>query len=58
MVSIDNNNLIKKCDKNDLLSNNGTKVCQQKHVIVHLGSAVIGKPFDLIYLLIFCNIIF
>jgi len=30
MVSIDDNNLIKKWDKNYLLSNNGVKVYQQK----------------------------
>jgi len=35
MVSIVDNNLIKKWDKNFLLSNNGVKVGQQKRVIVH-----------------------
>jgi len=34
MFYIDNN-LIKKWDKNYLLSNNGAKVCQQKRVMVH-----------------------
>jgi len=32
MVFIDDNNLIYKRDKHYLMSNNGTKVCQQKHV--------------------------
>jgi len=35
MISIDDNNLIEKWDKNCLLSNNGIKVCQEKRVIVH-----------------------
>jgi len=35
MVSIDDNNLIEKWDKNHLLSNNDTKICQQKRVTVH-----------------------
>jgi len=35
MVFIDDNNLIEKWDKNNLLSNNGTKICQQKRVTVH-----------------------
>jgi len=35
MVSTDDNHLIEKWDKNHLLSNNGTKVCQHKRVTVH-----------------------
>jgi len=35
MVSIVDNNLSEKWDKNHLLWNNGTKVCQQKRVTIH-----------------------
>jgi len=37
IVFIDHNNLINKIwTKTYVLSNNGTEVCQQKHVIVHV----------------------
>jgi len=35
MVSIGDKKLIEKWDKNHLLSNNGTNVCQRKRVTVH-----------------------
>jgi len=35
MVSIDNNNFINKSGTKTICSHNGTKVCQQKPVVVH-----------------------